>query len=84
MDGAKFLVTDEQFQIVVGLLVTQLARLEEIRDGVNALNQTVEVETTDECPHPEEQRVDISTLNDLNHWICTVCKFDSKQALTKN
>jgi hypothetical protein len=39
-------------------------------------------EESDECQHPEEQRVDMSSFGDFNHWICRVCRFDNKATTT--
>lgn len=69
MDGAEHVVTDEQFSIIVGLLV-------DIRDGIVAL--CAQPEQSDDCPHPEEQRISLSTPADPNHWVCNACRFDNK------
>jgi hypothetical protein len=33
------------------------------------------------CQHPDDRRVDVSGLNDRDHWICGVCRFDNKQGV---
>jgi hypothetical protein len=60
-------MTDEERALVIGLLM-------DIRDGVWAL-AAPPVEH-DECLHPDDQRVDLSTLSDRDHWICRACRFE--------
>jgi hypothetical protein len=67
-------VTDEQFLVVASLLT-------EIRDAVVALNVTVEmVQDSDECVHPEDQRVSLATPSDPFHWVCHVCRYENRTA----
>ena len=62
-------MTDEQFAVVVVLLT-------DIRDLLASGLQAAE--ESDECQHPEDQRVNLSTPSDPNHWICHACRFDNK------
>lgn len=55
------------------LLILQVQLLHDIRDGIVA-----SVAESDDCEHPEDRRIDLSTLDDRGHWVCGVCKFDSK------
>lgn len=68
LDGAEFVVTDQQFDIIVGLLT-------DIRDGLVIVASDV---SDDGCSHPEEQRVSLSSFGDLDHWVCRLCRFDNK------
>ena len=62
-------MTAAQFQAMMGVLG-------EIRDLLAM--QTVAMETPEECQHPEDKRIDLSTFGDLDHWICRACRFDNK------
>ena len=64
-------MTDDQFAVVVVLLT-------DIRDLLASGLQAAE--ESDECQHPEDQRVNLSTPSDPNHWICHACRFDNKVA----
>lgn len=55
------------------LLCIQVQLLMEIRDGLVA-----QVAESNDCAHPEERRINLSTFGDENHWICRDCKFDNK------
>ena len=61
------------------LLCLQVQLLMEIRDGFVA-----DAAQTEGCPHPEERRVDLSTLGDANHWVCRDCQYDSKADAAMN
>jgi hypothetical protein len=64
-------MTDEQFAVLVVLLT-------DIRDVLVAGIQASEEQVGAECPHPDDQRIDVSTPGDRNHWICNACRFDNK------
>lgn len=63
-------MTDEQFGIIVELLT-------DIRSALVVM--TLRPEDSDECEHPEDQRINMSTMGDLNHWVCRVCRWDNKE-----
>jgi len=68
-------MTDEQYYVLASLLA-------EIRDAVVDLNTTVEtVQESDECQHPEDQRVSLATPGDPHHWICHACRYENRSAL---
>jgi hypothetical protein len=67
-------MTDHQFQVLGALLI-------EIRDAVLALSQEVIVETSDECTHPDEQRVSLATPGDPHHWICHACRYENRSSI---
>jgi hypothetical protein len=61
----------------------------EIRDLLREVVKELRVLTTtdieeDGCSHPEQERVSLSSQGDLNHWICKVCRYDSKAGPRKN
>ena len=62
------------------LLALQVQLLMDIRDGIVANVATED----DGCPHPEDRRVSLSTPDDLGHWVCLECKFDSKRDTAMN
>ena len=33
------------------------------------------------CPHPDDARVDLSTPGDPGHWVCAICRYDSRAVL---
>lgn len=33
-------------------------------------------EPSDDCPHPEERRVDMRSVGERDHWICAACKHE--------
>jgi hypothetical protein len=63
-------MTDEQFQIVVGLL-------SEIRD---ALVPPAEPVADGSCEHPASLRVSFATPRDPDHWICAraSCRYEHR------
>lgn len=61
------------------LLQLQVQILMDIRDGIVA-----DVAESNECEHPEEKRVSLSTQSDLNHWVCALCRFDNKRDTAMN
>lgn len=63
-------MTEAQGDIVIRLLV-------EIRDALVAMTGGGVVES-EGCEHPDDRRIDVSTFHDRNHWVCGVCRFDSK------
>lgn len=63
-------MTNEQFTVIATLLT-------DIRNVLVAGIQASE-EEGDECSHPDEKRVSLSTPGDPNHWVCSVCRFDNK------
>jgi hypothetical protein len=72
VDGAKQFVTEAQF-----LVITQL--LAEIRDTtrvVLAMFLPDDPAETDECQHPDENRVPFATAKHPAGWVCSLCKFD--------
>jgi hypothetical protein len=63
-------MTDEQFAVVVGLLT-------EIRDALVSPAED-DAEESDECQHPEDQRVSFATFADPHHWVCRVCRYEHR------
>lgn len=59
------------------LLILCVQLLSDIRDGIVAHV----ADDSDECEHPEDARVNLSSQGDLDHWICRLCKFDNKTAV---
>ena len=56
-----------------------LVVLGEIRDAILGLTIVEEALLSEGgCDHPEAQRVDLSTLGDRHHWVCSVCRYDNK------
>ncbi len=35
------------------------------------------------CHHPDDQRVDLRTFTDTEHWICSACRYEHT-GLTRN
>ena len=55
-----------------------LTVLREIKDVLGRLAPPL-VEEIDEdggCLHPEDQRISFATMQDPQHWICRVCKYE--------
>jgi hypothetical protein len=65
-------MTDEQFLFVAEQLSRQTALLEAI---VVALVPEA-AEESDECRHPDENRVSFATPQYPDRWICNLCKFE--------
>lgn len=61
-------MTNDQF-----LVITEL--LSEIRDVLMMFLPDDPAES-DECQHPEDQRVSFATPQQPDHWICSGCKFE--------
>jgi len=57
------------------LLQLQCRLLFDVRDAL-----VVQQAESTECEHPEEKRISLSSMGDLNHWVCGLCKFDNKTA----
>lgn len=62
MDGTKFVMTDTQFAELMCILG-------EIKQALSPGDLA-----SDECPHPEEQRVSFRSAGDPDHWYCRACK----------
>ena len=74
-------MTAAEEQAVIVLLAAQANVLIEIRDMMRTLIAAANEEQPDPfetCQHPEESRVDMSTLSDRNHWVCKDCRYDNK------
>lgn len=62
-------MNDEQFLVLSGLLT-------EIRDALYVLVGSSIAEDSDECEHPEPNRVSLATPSLPDHWICNVCRYE--------
>lgn len=67
MDGAVVYVVDQ-----TPLLTEIRDLLREIRDAL----APVEEAPADECQHPDEKRVDMRSIHEREHWICSSCKYE--------
>jgi hypothetical protein len=66
-------VTDEQFLFIAHHLARQTELLEAM---IVALVPEAAPEESDECQHPDEQRVSLATPARPDHWICSACKHE--------
>ena len=55
----------------------QAARVIELLEGIYVA--LAPQEPSDECEHPEDERIDLSSFGDPHHWVCRICKFDNKE-----
>ena len=68
-------MTDEQFQVIVAGFQAVLGLLQEIRDALIGVDEPAEDGI---CLHPEQDRVDMRTLSDPDHWICNRCRYEHR------
>jgi hypothetical protein len=66
-------VTDQQADVVIFLLQEIVDRL----DAFAAMGAEPEG-----CQHPEDKRIELSSMGDPNHWVCKLCRFDNKATAT--
>lgn len=71
-------MTVEQAQRIIELLEHQLALLEVMAVAL----VPEEAEPSDDCQHPDDNRVSLKTPGMPDHWICNLCKHEHRGVIT--